>query len=175
MSDPKYVYRDEDGATLAVSPYPHAHAGDIAAVSTGGIVYVLPEHFREVAAGLWTGAGLPAPVILEHLDREACDQVRADSIRTYLAEGRLVGIDGPGDDITPAAARFLAARIASLADLAESEPDPAEVEELTRVLRGCVPGMALPGGDYKTAVARGFAEAALRWFRDKQQRGGAQP
>jgi len=66
---------------------------------------------------------------------------------------------------------FAAAASEAIREAAENEPDPAEVEELTCILRGIAPGMAHPGeDDYKTAVVRPFAEAALRWMRDKQQR-----
>lgn len=130
------------------------------------------------ARAICEAAGRPEPVILDRLDWEDCHQDETAGIRTYLATGNLVGVDG-SDDISPGDALWLAARIASLAAEAKraaAEPDPAEVEELTRILRRIAPGMADPaGGDYKTAVVRPFAEAALRYMRDKRQRGGERP
>jgi len=167
MSAPKYVYQDEDGVALTVNPYPHAHAGDIAAVSTRGTVYVLPEHFREVAAGLWAGAGLPPPVILDRPeivsdgDGETGVNIftvrlephfKSVSIRYHGAPAAAV--------IAPGPARLLASVIAAYADAAEGESDPAEVEELTAVLWD-----AMKGGPAETA-----ARAALKWMRGKQQR-----
>jgi hypothetical protein len=166
-------FADQYGTELEVSGET-AHPGCARVwVSARCGIHVKPADFPAFIAALYEAAGLPAPVILERPGRVSCDQLCADGFRTYLATGNLVGVDGQPDDISPAAARFLAARLAALADIAESEPDPAEVAELALILRGLTPGVAYATeGDYKLAVVTPYAEAALRWFRDKQQQGG---
>lgn len=180
MSGPRYEYDDEAGIALAVTTSSErGPLGDISAVTVQGEpeCRVLAEHRVEVAAGLWTGAGLPAPVILER-PREIAQVIimpgASYSVRGNDIEATATCKCGTsGQLLSTAAVRDFAAALACLCDVADSEPDPAEVEELTRVLRGCVPGMAPPGGDYKTAVARGFAEAALRWMKQREAGGAA--
>ena len=149
-----------------------------------GPVPVSPDQRPRVAAAMWTAAGDPAPVILE---------------RPVLPEGGDWAWVVPGGDrglaritldgsrvvfhaytdvlyLTPGAAREAAAVLAASADLAAARAArdalDAEVGELARVLRGCTPGMAVPAdGDYGLAVARGYAEAALRWFREREAAG----
>ena len=142
---------------------------------------VLPDEVPAVAAGIAAAmheaAGLPAPVILERpeIDPEGAAGINVFTVRLDRDLSVCVaGRAGHASPVAPSVARKLASVIAAYADAAEAarnEPDPAEVEELAYVLRAVTPGMAYPGeGDYKLAVARGFAEAALKWMRDKRQR-----
>jgi len=165
MIRPEYGYVSEDGILLSVEPGPGA-AGDISSVTVGGdpVCLILAEHRAEVAAGLWTGAGAPAPVILERPDGPAD---RFQGIKIERDGGSvLLRIGGNREALDAGAARTLAARIAILADEAEDEPDPAEIEELAELLR--------EHGDC-ASLRWEAARAALRWMRDKQQRGGTAP
>ena len=135
MNAPRYVYEDEEGAALTVNPYPHAHAGDVAAVRTGGTVYVLPEHFPEVAAGLWTGAGLPPPVILEPPGYDTSGETRIGAFTLWREDGNAhVNMAFGGCALDSAGARHLAAAIVAYGDAADAEPDPGEVMELATLL-----------------------------------------
>lgn len=173
VNAPRYVYEDEEGAALTVNPYPHAHAGDVAAVRTGGTVYVLPEHFPEVAAGLWTGAGLPPPVILEPPGYDTSGETRIGAFTLWREDGNAhVNMAFGGCALDSAGARHLAAAIVAYGDGAEAEPDPGEVEELAALI---VSGLYPPGvpadlrpSDYDRTAAR----TALRWMRDKQREAG---
>jgi len=169
MSAPKYVYQDEDGAALTVNPYPHVHAGDIAAVSTGGTVYVLPEHFREVAAGLWTGAGLPPPVILERPKRLRDGELWFGPDLMVLRDALGNRIQFGGETTQPLdvhQCRALAAYLAAAADDAEAAAEKAEVEELATVLHDAREvGVKGEYGEWDLYAAR----AALRWMRGRQR------
>lgn len=116
-------------------------------------------------AEMYEDAGLPAPVILEPVDAGVI-KATIGGVRVYLAADGRVGI---GDSyLPPALARQVARMLVSVADAAESGPAPAEIEELAAALRGFTPGMASPGADYRTEVARQYAEAALRWMRGRR-------
>jgi len=135
-------------------------------------IHVEAADFPALIAALYEAAGLPAPVILERPDADDDSAGLIPGLR-FTARDGVVEVERPGGNwqIGPAKVRKFAAALAVLADEAESGPDPAEVEELAYVLRAVTPGMAYPGeGDYRLAVARGFAEAALKWMRDKRQR-----
>ncbi len=172
------TYRDRDGAELLITACDDGdiNPGCIHIDTPGNPVCVGPQKdLPRIIADLYETAGKPAPIILE----------RPDPARSYtwMIPGISFAIRSSGVEIVstgsaadsgclhePARIRELAARIAEMAEQAEraAEPDPAEVEELTAVLRGVVPGMAVPGGDYRTGVARNFAEAALRWMRERE-------
>jgi len=127
----------------------------------------VPGAARDIAAAMHEAAGLPAPVMLAGLAFEDCDQVLSSGFRTYLATGGLVGIEGAGD-IHPSAARRPIARIACIADRAEETAADAEVEELAAVLHDTrEAGVKGAPGEWDLRDAR----AALRWMKDKQQRG----
>ena len=139
----------------------------------------VPAVAAGIAAAMHEAAGLPAPVILERpeIDPEGAAGVNVFTVgldrdlSVCVSYGKQKPIP-----VAPSVARKLASVIAAYADAAEAArraPDPAEVEELAYILRAVTPGMAYPGeGDYKLAVARGFAEAALKWMREREAAGG---
>jgi hypothetical protein len=133
-------------------------------------IHVRAAGFPAFIAALYEAAGLPAPVILER------PAVPKDGARLRFGKFGMRMLNGgiafslPGvevEAVPPGAARELAAHIAAYADEAEGEPDPDDVTELAEEIRG---DLARIGGrpDEATEIA---ARAALRWFRDKQQRG----
>jgi len=69
------------------------------------------------------------------------------------------------------AASQLAASLAFLADEAESQPDPAEVEELAALIRSELYPHSEAVGLGPSEADRTAARAVLRWMKDKQQRG----
>lgn len=122
---------------------------------------VLPEF----VAALYEAAGLPAPVILERPETVA-QVIVMPGARFAVAGNAVEAVPflqaaPKAEMLSPAAIRDIAAGLACLAEVAGSGPDPAEVTELTKVLWD-----AMKGGPAESA-----ARAALRWFRDKQQRG----
>lgn len=126
-------------------------------------------------AELYEDAGLPVPIILDLpvpiiLERPGLHDYTHVGGITVRREGQRVAVSLPAREeaLEPSMAHALGTYLAAYADSIESEPDPAEVEELTRVLCGFTPGMALPGADYRTEVARQYAGAALRWMRDRE-------
>ena len=142
-------------------------------------IHVEAADFPALIAELYEAAGLPAPVILERpeIDPEGAAGINVFTVRLDRDLSVCVaGRAGHASPVAPSVARKLASVIAAYADAAEAarnEPDPAEVEELAYILRAATPGMAYPGeGDYKLAVARGFAEAALKWMREREAAGG---
>ena len=179
-----YRYLPRPGEEISVSQDGDDHCLVTVCGSRGfaATTRVLPDEVPAVAAGIAAAmheaAGLPAPVILER------PEIRAAGSRTVLgtvyayrsSRGDLSGLSDWEKFLKPGEAREAGAVLAAYADAAEAarnEPGPAEVEELAYILRAVTPGMAYPGeGDYKLAVARGFAEAALKWMRDKRQREG---
>jgi len=125
-----------------------------------------------IAAAMHEAAGLPAPVILERPEVTFKDGVnRAGRIEVgRLGDRVTVGLYGiQPEELEPDVARRLAALIAVRADEAQDgEPDPAEVEELATILHDAREvGVKGRHGEWDTSAAR----AALRWMRDKQQRG----
>ena len=124
----------------------------------------------EFTATLYEAAGLPAPVILEPPGATFEGGVnRAGRIEVGSLGGRVtVGLYGiQPEEIEPAAARRLAALIAVHADEAQSDPDPAEVQSLADEMCADVRRIGgSPPEEWRIA-----ARAALRWFRDSQQRG----
>jgi hypothetical protein len=135
-------------------------------------IHVKAAGFPALIAALYEAAGLPAPIILarpvggEYLMRHFPSALGA-GITVNRKDGFVV-IRGDGLLFDPKTVRDLAAFAVTLADEAESEPDPAEVEELAAAIRtGLHPDSGRPGEPDRMA-----ARAALRWFRDKRQQGG---
>jgi hypothetical protein len=130
---------------------------------------------KEFVSTLYEAAGLPVPVILRAptLPPGICHY--SDGVKVFAdgAEVRLQATESRSakeywhTKLKPAAARKLAANIAALADFAEAQPDPAEVEELAEAIRTAHhPDSGRPGDGDRTA-----ARAALRWFREKRHGG----
>jgi len=141
-------------------------------------VHLEASDFPALTGALYEGAGLPAPVILERPEVDLTADCSSVNIFTVTLEPNLrsVGIRYHGAPnraiVAPGPARVLAAVIAAYADVAQAnrdEPDPGEVEELAAAIRTAHhPHSGRPGDGDRTA-----ARAALRWMRDKQQRGEA--
>lgn len=141
------------------------------ATSTRVLPEDVPAVARQIAEAMHEAAGLPAPVILERPGATVKDGVnRAGPIEVgRLGDRVTVGLYGiQPEEIEPAVARRLAALIAIRADEVQSdEPDPAEVQELAAEIRSELKRM---GGSPPEATGMA-ARIALRWMRDKQQRG----
>lgn len=173
-----YACRPRPGEEITVSR--DADGKCAVAVASGTRVTsarILAEEVPGAAAGIATAmheaAGLPAPLILGRPEATFEGGIhRAGSIEVGRLGGRVtVGLYGiQPEEIEPAEARRLAALIAVRADeIQADEPDPAEVEELAaEIRREHHPDSGRPSEGDRTA-----ARAALRWMRDKQQRGGA--
>ncbi len=128
-------------------------------------VHVEAADFPALIAALYEAAGLPAPLILE---RPEIDPGTAKGVNVFTVDlDRDLSVrvgTAKGVPLAPSVARHLASVIAAYADAAEAarEPDPDDLTELTQEL-----WEAMKGGPAEAA-----ARAALRWFRDKQQREG---
>lgn len=173
-----YVYTPRPGEWLRVSRDEEGRCMVGVAAEESGYAHSArfrPDDVPAVAAGIATAmheaAGLPAPVILERPGATIADGVnRAGSIEVGRLRDRVtVGLYGiQPEEIEPAVARRLAALIAIRADEVQSdEPDPAEVQELAAEIRSELKRM---GGSPPEATGMA-ARIALRWMRDKQQRG----
>jgi hypothetical protein len=120
--------------------------------------------FPHLIAALYEASGEPAPVILDGYGDAGVTEATIGGVRVYLAEGRRVGIDG-NDDLPPALARQIARMLVSIADLADAEPDPAEVEAIVAKI-GEEIGGAWVGRDLR--IARAAARSALRSVRERE-------
>jgi hypothetical protein len=172
VSRPSFEYPDENGTVLGVEPGP-GPAGDMAAVSVADMTcYVLAEHRAQVAAGLWTGSGAPAPVILDR--PEGIDAALSRPDGTFSAgsyafavhDGR-IDMTGPVHCMLAEEAEFVAGALAVYAAIVRrDEPDPAEVAELAEVIVTTDPRSRGYSPDPEV-----IARAVLRWIKDRQQRG----
>jgi hypothetical protein len=176
-----YVYTPRPGEWLRVSRDEEGRCMVGVAAEESGYAHSArfrPDDVPAAAAGIATAmheaAGLPAPVILERPGATIADGVnRAGSIEVGRLRDRVtVGLYGiQPEEIEPAVARRLAALIAIRAgEVRDGKPDPAEVEELTGKISDALRSPVIDSSlDLNTS--RVAARAALRWFRDKQQRG----
>lgn len=167
------VKRDEVGACsigvygneYGLATWVRIPAADVHAVAAG------------IAAAMHEAAGLPAPVVPERPSPVATALGHYFGGVRVFADGGTVRLQATESHsakkywhtrLDPAAARKLAAYIAALADAVEGEPDLAEVEELATLLHDTrETGVRGISGDWDRNAAR----AALRWMKDKQQRG----
>lgn len=135
-------------------------------------IHVKAADFPALLGVLYEAAGLPVPVILgaPTLPPGICHYSDGVKVFTDGNEVRLQATESHSakeywhTKLEPADARKLAANIAALADFAEAQPDPADIEELTGFLVGAGAGLRTTGVD-------DIARAALLWFQGKQQRG----
>jgi hypothetical protein len=177
-----YIYTPRPGDRVTVRAAPGGRGCGLAvstdlAAETGIPAADIPAVAAGIALAMHEAAGLPAPVILERPPVVTREAIIVPGAR-FRVHGNAIQADplcGSGvqqESFAPAAIRDIAAALAVMADEAESEPDPAEVEELARVIRADLypPSESIglrPGESDRTA-----ARAALRWMKDKQQRGG---
>lgn len=114
-------------------------------------------------------AGCMPPVMLGRPETSPNGTVTAiGRVCMFLsAAGPLVEISGePKGPMEPHEARQAAAVLAAYADLAELEPDPAEVDELAREIHKSNPYARIspdPGDDERSA-----ARTALLWMRKRE-------
>lgn len=106
-------------------------------------------------------AGKPTPIILHSsplLDDDAT--VMAYNGAHIVREGQWV--DVPAVRLRGYQAQAFAAHVARLGEIAEAEPDPAEVETIAAALTD---PDAHPGGDYTNNTAEELARTLVRRFR----------
>jgi hypothetical protein len=117
----------------------------------------------EFVATLYEAAGKPAPVILERPAKPNLDVIPGVRF-SVLGRGVEVKRTGAGWHIDADVIRQFAASLAALADEAESDPDPAEVEALAEMMSDAEPTLRLGG----TSASRDLARTALRWMREHE-------
>lgn len=154
-------YADEDGRTLQSGICENDRHAFLRVTDGEAVaeVCVSKADLPRVSAGLWESAGLRAPVILERPDILALDMLPG---LHFTVNGCVIEAERPGGNrqFTPAAVRRLAASLAILADEAEAEPDPAEVEQLAAVVRKLANGTQID--DLARAILRaGYKREAV--------------
>jgi len=144
-------------------------------IQVSGCADIPPQDFGRIIARMYEAAGKPVPVILERpaqwIEQAIIMPGAAYEIHGNNVRGTPTGDYGKPQDFSPQAIRDFAAALADLADRAESEPDQAEVRELAQEIRRCLIDRGVWGGTDPPKIA---ARVALRWMRDKQQRGGSE-
>ena len=165
------AFTDRYGTEMAVGGEGSFPACARVTVSKPCGIHVEAPDFPALIAALYGAAGQPEPVILERaeIDTDAETGINIFTVRQAPHPGSIaIRYHGAPSAaiLAPGPARLLASVIATHADVAEAalEPDPGEVEELAQLLR--------EHGDCGS-LRWDAARAALRWFRDKQQRGEA--
>lgn len=170
-----YEYTEAaDGENLRIEPGPHGGAWLIVQnYGASRIIEVDPSAVPAAALALYEAAGLPAPVILPRVMHPLSGPWRLSEGSTLTAScyGKQVRIafdqvNGPASAFPPAEARELAAVLVALADQAEAEPDPAEVEELAEAIRAAIHPDAPRLGLRPTDSDRIAARTALQWKRE---------
>lgn len=157
-----YTYLSETGAVLRVD-----FAGHVAMLKVTGKnggeawVPVGPLEIPAITSAMYQACGQRPPVILDC--PETRDEYRAmpGSALKVSRNGTLVRVEwdvacGVASNLPPGNARQFGAAIIALADEAEAEPDPADVDELAVLLMDALnPGTTGIGG------ARPLARAIL--------------
>jgi hypothetical protein len=159
MSDP-YEYTDPEGSTFVIYPWPRDDR-EGATISWGQAhdgALIPPDRIAEVVAALYRAVGRPAPIVLERLNWHGTDRTR------HTLNGVTVRRDGQriavlGQVITATTARMLARALAEMAEDAENEPDPAEVERLAAFL----------SEEYLDTSPEGLARRVLRRFKVEER------
>lgn len=139
--------------------------------------HIPAEDFPEFIAALYAAAGKPEPVTLERPEGIDAALSRPDGTFSagsyaFAVHDGCIDMTGPVHCMLAEEAEFVAAALGVCAAVVRTaEPDPAEVDELAAVIRAELyppsESIGLRPGESDRAAAR----AALRWMRDKQQRG----
>ena len=132
-----------------------------------GGVEVTPEKIPEITKALYEACGQQPPTVVDLPEVTAEYRPMPGSMLKVSRLGRNVHIEwdatnGCGSSLAPADARRFAAAIVAYAEEAETEPNPAEVEELADAIKAEL---------YPDYFRRAWAEAnviaartALRWM-----------
>jgi hypothetical protein len=123
---------------------------------------VRPGELAALAAALYKAAGLPVPVILPC--PETPDTTALPGALFTLGRPGFVDVEmstGSGWNVSSVALRIYAASLAMLADEADSQPDPGEVNELAAVLMDELNPRAM-GLDGAKPLARAILRAGYR-------------
>jgi hypothetical protein len=168
-----YVYTPRPGERVKVDRNDTGEVRVSACAPGAGAACIPVSDVPGVAAGIaramHEAARLPAPVILERPEHPRTGLIPGVDFRVRRGGVdviRLAQAADSGELHDPDAIITFAASLAILAGEAGSAPDPAEVEELARVLA------AADSGETVSSVSlEAFARAALRWQAGKQQRG----
>jgi hypothetical protein len=167
-----YVHEDDNGNMLTIYSEGDRAGMTICGEAADDPLRVFPEDFAKIAEALAKRCGLPSPVILNRSSARFPDdgslfRFGDFGFRLY-PEGVAPSLPGIEAKVVPAAAlRELAAHLVALADQAEAEPDPAEVDELAaaiRAERASHDALPLP-----PAIDKLSARTALRWMNAKSK------
>lgn len=141
----------------------------------GATVFVGPLAITGITRAMWVACGQLPPLILERPDVPEGEpwRPRPGSSLSAAVDGnrvREMWLEGPSLSMTAAETRRHAAALAVLADRADAEPDPGDVDELAAAIRsGLYPDserIGLRPGESDRVAAR----TALRWMRDREAR-----
>lgn len=130
-----------------------------------------PADLPALASAVHEASGTPEPVILGRC-KTSPDGTTATALGGIGADGRDVAIAGPqAARISPAQARAAAAALVTYADIAEQEPDPAEVSALAGTIRAQLPPNQRQAGQAAGRAARAVLQAGYQpppgtWRRD---------
>jgi len=166
VSGPRFTDADGDELTFLSEG-----DGSVLLRHTGAGVCIAPADFPVIAACLYQAAGLPAPVILDRPEHPRASLV-FEGVTFTIRPGsgvdatRVHGGIQTGTLYEPDVLRRVAADLAALADEAESDPDPAEVEELTRAIIQGTPDWHSASGPAAGEIARAVLRAG--WKREQR-------
>jgi hypothetical protein len=168
-----YAYEDGDGNTLYIGPHPDKISTAIIQAETVRRPVCVPaKDFRGVVDELARACGLLVPVIINRSSAsfpEDGGPFRFGEFGFRLDGEGLVLPSLPGVTampVPPAALRELAGHLVALAEQAEAEPDPEEVDGLAAAVRAEFQSDGTPPTEWEKKVAR----AALRWMNAKGAR-----
>lgn len=169
-----YVHEDENGNTLKLSPDGGRVEFAIDAVDAPFRAY--PDDLPVITGKLYEACGEEAPLMLVLPEIPEGGEWKPDPdslLRVSRDRDRLTvrtTMDGGAAVLTPAAARAMVVALAVLADEAEAEPDPEEVEELAHALRLELFPDSVRAGLKPSGADRTAARAALRWMNARGKR-----
>lgn len=128
-----YQYKDPDGDTLEVVPSAASGAAKLLAVDAADgervSITVLGHDLPAMVAAMYEASGRREPMILDRLDWFGTDRTRHTlNGVTVRRDGRRIAVFG--QVITATTARMVARALAEMAEDADNEPDPGEVERL---------------------------------------------
>jgi predicted RecB family endonuclease len=122
-----YTFQDADDAPLTIRSYPHHELGQVAAVRTGGTVFIATADIPAITDAMCEAAGARPLITLWHPGPAASglgDEL-GDHVRVGHDGGSrvLLSIRGVSESLTPADAREVAAHLAARAGEADGQDE----------------------------------------------------